>query len=95
MLHELREFEQVPIILLRIFLEFPFYFIWDWIFYMVINLLITVYALPMCILTSLSIDVLLLPSYTTCSTNFRGLPIIEDMAPSWLKHKKTVLSEFM
>ena len=44
----------------------------------------------MCMLKSLSVGEILLPK----STNFRGLPFIEKMAPSNLKHMDSVLSEF-
>ena len=47
------------------------------------NLSIAVYALPMYILTLLSVDGILLPRYVNWSTNFRGLPFYVEMAPSW------------
>ena len=44
-------------------------------FYMINNLLIAVYAFPMCMLTLLSADEIMLPKYVKWSTNFRGLPL--------------------
>ena len=51
-------------------------------FYVVDNLSIVVYALPMLILTLLSVDEILLPMYMNWSTNFRGLPFNEKIALS-------------
>ena len=48
---------------------------------MVVNLSIVVDALPMYMLTLLSVDEILLPSYINWSTNFRNLPFNEKMAP--------------
>ena len=62
---------------------------------MIDNLLITIHSFTWCILTSLSVDEILLPSYVNLSTNFRGLPLKVDMAPSHLKHMNSVLSAFM
>ena len=45
------------------------------------NLSIALDALFMCVLTSLSIDEILLPNYVNWSTNFRGLPF-NELAPS-------------
>ena len=39
-----------------------------------------VYTFSMHILTSLSVDEILLPRYVNLSTNFRGLPLKVDMA---------------
>ena len=48
-------------------------------------------AFTRCMLTSLSIDEILLPRYVNLSTNFRGLPLRVEMAPSHLKHIYSVL----
>ena len=45
-------------------------------------------------LTSLSVDEILLLWYVNLSTNFRGLPLKMEMAPSLLKHMYTVLFAF-
>ena len=63
-------------------------------FHMVVNLLVAVHRLPICMLTSLSVDEILLPRCTNWFTNFRGLPINEKLAPSCLNHMNSVLSEF-
>ena len=55
-------------------------------FFMVINISIAVHALLMCMLTSLSVDEILLPRYMNWSTNFKGLPFDVKTAPSWLRH---------
>ena len=47
---------------------------------MFINLLIAVHALPMFILTSISVDEILLPKIVNLSANFRALPFNEEMA---------------
>ena len=62
-------------------------------FHMVDNLSIVVYALPIHMLTSLSVDEILLPRYMNCSTNFRGLQF-NEMVPSWLKHELLLISKF-
>ena len=51
-------------------------------FHMVINQTIGVYALPMSILTSLTVDEILQPKYMNWSTNFISLPFNEEMALS-------------
>ena len=43
-------------------------------FHRIINLSVSVYALPNCILTSISVDEILLPWYVNWYINFRGLP---------------------
>ena len=43
-------------------------------------------------LTSLSVDEILLLRYMNCSTIFRGLPFNEEMVLSWSKHMSSVLS---
>ena len=54
-------------------------------FSMIDNLSIPVHALPMCLLTSLSVDEILLPKYVNWFINFRGFPSNEEMAPFWTK----------
>ena len=63
-------------------------------FHLVVNQSTAVHTLPMHML-SLSVDKILLPRYANSSTNFRGLPFNEEMAPSWLKHMNSVLSELI
>ena len=46
---------------------------------------IGVHALPMRMLTLLSVDEILLPWSMNWSPDFRGLPFNEEIAPSWLK----------
>ena len=53
-------------------------------FHIVLNLSIAVSALPVCMLTLFSVDEILLPRHTNCSSNFRGLSFNNGMAPSWL-----------
>ena len=53
---------------------------------MVDNPTIAVHIFPKCKLTSLSADVILLPRFVNCSTDFRGSSFNEEMAPSCLKH---------
>ena len=55
-------------------------------FHKIDNLSIEVYAFLRRILTSLSVDETLLPKYINLSTNFKGLPLRVEMAPSCLKH---------
>ena len=62
-------------------------------FHMFVNLPIAVYGFPQCILTSLSIDEILLPTNMNWPTYFRGLSINEKMATSYLKHMNSVLME--
>ena len=61
---------------------------------MIDNLSIAVQVLPMRLLTSLSVDEILLPAYMNWFTNFCSLPINEEMAPSWLNKKNSFWSEF-
>ena len=56
-------------------------------FYMVDNLSITVHFFPICMLTSFSVDEILLTRYTY----FRSLPFNEEIALSCLKHITSVL----
>ena len=48
---------------------------------MVVNLSIAIHTLLIYMLTSLSVDEILLPRYTNYS-NFKGLPYNEEIAPS-------------
>ena len=57
------------------------------------NLSIAVHAFPMHMLTSLSVDEILLLRCVNRSTNFRGLPLKVEMAPH-LKHMNYVLFVF-
>ena len=50
---------------------------------MVDNMLITIYASPMCMLTSFLFDEILLPRHMIRSTNSLGLSFNEEIAPSW------------
>ena len=52
---------------------------------MVINPSITEHVLPIHVLTSFSVDEILLMSYMNWSTNFRGLPFNEGMASQLVK----------
>ena len=61
-------------------------------FHMVDNLLIMVHVLPMRMLTSLSVDEILLPRYMNRFTNFRDLPF-NEMISSLLKHMNSILSD--
>ena len=63
-------------------------------FYIVDNLLIAVDALTIRMLSSLSLDKILLLKFINWSTNFRGLPINDEMTPLLLKYMNSVLSEF-
>ena len=64
-------------------------------FHSVINLSKAVLALPMHMLTLLSVDEILLLGYVNWSTNFRGLLFHEEMAPFGLKRMNSVLSDFI
>ena len=55
-------------------------------FHMINNLSRAYYTFTRCILTSFSVDEILLPRYVYSSTNFRGLPLRMEMAPSCLRH---------
>ena len=57
---------------------------------MVINLSIVVHALPIHVLTLLTVGEILLPRYMKRSTNFYDLLFNEEMAPSRLKHIKDI-----
>ena len=60
-------------------------------FHITDNLSIVFHAFTSHMLTSLSVDEILLPRYENWSTNFRGLPLRVEMAPSCLKYKYSVL----
>ena len=60
----------------------------------VIDLSIAVYAFPMCMLTSLLVSEILLLRYVNMSTNFRGLLVKGEIAPSCLKHMNSILSSY-
>ena len=64
-------------------------------FHRFLNVLIAVHGLLMYVLTSFSVDEILLPKYMYWSINFRGLPFNEIIAPSLLKCINSVLSEFI
>ena len=57
-------------------------------------LLIAVHTFAEHMLTSLSVDEILLPKYVNLSTNFRDLPLKVEMAPSYFKHMNSVLFAF-
>ena len=68
----------------------------DWSdFYMIDNLPIAFHAFARHLLTSLSVDEMLVPRYENLTTNFRGLPLTVKMAPFYLKHIYSVLFAFM
>ena len=65
-------------------------------FHMVVSQSIIVHhALPMHMLTLLSIDGILLLRNVKWSTNFRGLPFYEEIVPSLLKYLNSVLFDFL
>ena len=55
-------------------------------FHMIDKLLIAVLAFAKGMLTSLSVDEILLPRYMNLTTIFRGFPLRVKIAPSRLKH---------
>ena len=55
-------------------------------FHMIDDLFVADHAFPIHVLTSLSVDEILLPRYVNCSTGFRGLPLSMEMSPFFLKH---------
>ena len=63
-------------------------------FHMIDNLSIAVHAFVWCILTSLSVNEILLPRYVNWSTSFRGFPLKVEIASSCLKHINSVLFTF-
>ena len=52
-------------------------------FHITDNLFVAAHAFPIRVLTSLSVDEILLPSYVNCSTGFRGLLSSFEMPPSF------------
>ena len=58
---------------------------------MINNLSIVIHTFARCMLTSLSVDKILLPRYVNLSTNFRGGPLRLEMVPSHLKPMHFVL----
>ena len=68
----------------------------DWSnFHMFYNLSIAFRTFAKHMLTSLSVDDMLLLKYMNCYTNFRGLPFTVEMTLSFLKHLNSVLFELM
>ena len=63
-------------------------------FHKIDNLSIAVHAFVRCMLSSLSADEILLPSYVNLSSNFRGLPLRVEMTPARLKRTHSVLLAF-
>ena len=63
-------------------------------FYMIGNLSMAGHAFTRHMLTSISIDKILLPEYMNGSTNFTGFLLRVEMAPFCLKHKYSVLFAF-
>ena len=59
---------------------------------MIDNLFIVVHTFTRHMLTSLSVNEILLPKYVNLSNNFRGLPLKVEMAPH-LKHMNSVLNK--
>ena len=59
-------------------------------FHMAHNLAIAFHAFTSYMLSSLSIDEILLSRYGNWSTNFRGSPLRVEMAPSYLKHTSSL-----
>ena len=64
-------------------------------FHMINNLSIVVHTFARHMLTSLSVDEILLPRYVNLSSNFRGLLLKVEMAPCHLKHTNSLLFAFM
>ena len=63
-------------------------------FHMINNLLIAVHTFTRQMLTSHSVDEILLPRCVNLSTNFIGLPLKMEMITSCLKHMNSVLFVF-
>ena len=60
----------------------------------VVNISIAIHALPMRIMTLLSVDEILLPKYMNWSSNFKRLPFHEEMAAFISKQLNFVWFEF-
>ena len=63
-------------------------------FHNIDNQSITFYAFTGCMLTSLTVDKIWLPSHMNWSTNFRSLSLKVEMAPSYLKLMNSILFVF-
>ena len=63
-------------------------------FHVIDNLFIAVKASTWCMLTSLSVDEMLLSRYVNWFTNIRGLPLRVEIAPPCTKLMKSVLLAF-
>ena len=63
-------------------------------FYMIDNLWIVVHAFAWRVSTSLSVDKIVQPRYVNLSTNFRGSPLREEVAPCRLKLVYSVVFAF-
>ena len=63
-------------------------------FHMIDNVSVALHNFAWRILTSLSVDEILLPRHVNWSTNFKNLPFKDEMAPSHLKHIDSVLFAF-
>ena len=64
-------------------------------FHMIDNMSLAFNAFTRSMLTSPSVDEILLLRYANWSTNFRGLPFRVEMAPFYLKHMCSVLFQFI
>ena len=64
-------------------------------FHMINNVLITVHTFTRHMLTSFSVDEMLLPMYMNLSNNFKGLTLKVEMAHFRSKHMNSVLLAFM
>ena len=64
-------------------------------FRMINSLSIAHITFLMLIITSISVDEILLPRYVNCLTNFRCLPLEVEIAPSCLKQFNAVSSPFL
>ena len=60
-------------------------------FYFINNLSIAVHVFARCMMTSLSVDEILLPKYVNVSINFRNLPLNVEVDFSHLKPMNSVL----
>ena len=74
--------------------EILFYFTEESDFHMMDDQSIAVHAFTRSMLTSLSVDEILLPRYVNWSTYLRGSLLKVEMAPFCLKHMNSVLFVF-
>ena len=74
--------------------EFPFIFYQTSDFYLVDNQPIVVHPSSMRMLTSLSLDEIILPKYVKILTNFRALSFEDYIVTSRLIHMNLLLSNF-